>query len=280
MTSVLMIAALAYWGVCAALFVGMLLLRVGDDESLKRKRELIRRAPSPRREFALVGAFLLMLLAAPVLTPFILIRCSAEFRREKALWRWVKRTYREKVFQKVHPVHLPTIARRYFEDHASDFLDLGFREIGRYVLKPEPARSYGYCFQSPDGRTLGVLGSSFDDTYFSFSTLFANGLALDTASIEESPRLARVNESKTFRAAFAPGMSVAEAYLCHEDEIERIETSFGTHALEFRPEQFRDILTYEDRVFGQWLYESGELDAPPPPAILPEQTSDDFVGVS
>jgi hypothetical protein len=83
-----------------------------------------------------------------------------------------------------------------------------------------------------------VLSSPFDHTYFSFSTLFANGVALDTGSIEESPRLARVNQSKTFRAVFVPQMTVAEAYRRHEEEIVRIETSFRTRALAFRPEQF------------------------------------------
>jgi hypothetical protein len=166
-------------------------------------------------------------------------------------------------------VKLPKAARQYFEEHTPELLDLGFCELGRYILKPEPAQSFGCCFQSADGRTVGALGHMFDSSYYSFSTLFANGLALETASVEETPDLASVNESRTYRAIFLPGVSIGETFVRHEDEIAKLESEFSTRALAFEPEQFRDVLTYENRTYAQLMYETGKHDATPPTAVLP-----------
>jgi hypothetical protein len=239
------------------------------DESVKRKRELLRSFPSPRREMALVISFLFLVIIAPVLTPWMVIGCYLSYRREVALMAWLKRNHRENVYEEIHPVKLPRIARQYFEQLAPEMLELSFREMGRYLLKPDPAPSYGFCFESADGRTVGVLGQMFDATYFSFSTLLANGLSLETSSVEETPELARVNESKTFRVVFSPGTSIADAYVRHVEEIAALEVEFGAHALVLGPDQFRDVLTYEGRVFSQLMFEMGKHDAPPPTPLLP-----------
>jgi hypothetical protein len=268
MSSSLIYFGLTYWGICAALFFGSLLLEC-PDENVKRKGELLAQLPSPRREFATALSGLLMFVASPFLTPYLLVGLIIDHRREVAFWRSIKRNYREKTYEPIHPVNLPRVARKYFEEQAPALVELGFREIGRYRFKPEPVASYGNVFHSADGRSLGILGSMFDDTYFSFSTIFDNGLAFETASIESTPKLERANESKSYRVVFCPGTSVAGALVHHELEIAALERELGTSALVFACEQFRDVLTYEDRVFHHWLYEQGELDAPPPPAILP-----------
>jgi hypothetical protein len=266
--SAIIYGALAYWGACVVFsFVAM--LYSCPDESLKRKEQLIFDAPSPRREVAIALSAVVVALIAPVLAPNCLIQGYLEYRRETAFQKWLIRTYRENVYVAIHPENLPKAARGYFDQKAAAFISAGFREIGRYLLKPEPAPSYGYCFQSSDGRTLGVIGHMLDATYFSFTTLFANGLVFETASVEETPRLARVNQSDRYRVVFSPGTSVAENFVRHENQIARWETSFGTRALAYEPAQFRDVLTYEGRVFSLWRYDRGELDAPPPPAILP-----------
>jgi hypothetical protein len=275
MSPLFIYSGLAYWGLCAALFFGSLLLDC-PDESLKQKGDLLKHISSPRREFSVALSAILALLAAPLLTPYLIVNLLLDHRRQASVWRSIMRSYHEKIYEKIHPVNLPQIARKYFDEQAPALLDLGFQEIGRYLLKPEPAPSYGHVFQSPDGRSLGVLGQMFDNTYFSFSTLFANGLALETASIEETPKLARVNESTTFRVVFYPAMSIAEAYVHHELEIAALESEMRTRALAYQPAQFRDILTYEDRVYHQWLFDQGEQDAPPPPAVLPMPITDPF----
>jgi hypothetical protein len=268
MSSLLIHGGLAYWAICAVLFFGSLLLEC-PDENVKRKGQVLAQLPSPRRELAMLLSGLMMLVASPVITPYIGVSLILDHRRQMAFWRSIKRNYREKVYERIHPVNLPKIARGYFDQQAPALLALGFTEIGRYRFKPEPVPSFGHCFHSPDCRSLATLGQMFDDSYFSFSTLFANGLSFETVSIESTPQLARANTAKTYRVIFCPGMSIAQAFVQHQLEIAGLERTLGTRALAFAPEQFSDILTYEDRIYHQWLYEQGELDAPPPPAILP-----------
>jgi hypothetical protein len=224
---------------------------------------------SPCREVAMAVGVLAIVLIAPVMVPCCLTMAHLACRRQAAFFAWLQGTHRENVYEKTHPVKLPHFVRQHFEELAPELLDLGFRDLGRYKLKPEPAPSYGYCFQSPDSRTVGVLGAMFDSTYFSFSTLFANGMVLETAPVEETPDLARFNVSGKFRVAFAPNAPVAETYVRHEEEIAAIESEYGTRALAFEPEQFRDVLTYEGRVHSQLLFESGDHTAPPPLPVLP-----------
>jgi hypothetical protein len=268
MSSLFIYGGLIYWAVCAALFFGSLLLDC-NDENVEKKEKLLAQLPSPRREFASILSGLLMFVSSPLMVPYLATCLVVNHRREVAFWRSIKRTYREKCYEPIHPVNLPKVARQFFDDQAPALLELGFTEIGRFRLKPEPVPSFGHCFQSADGRTLGILGSMLEETYFSFSTLFESGLAFETVSIESTPKLERANDSKNYRVVFCPGISLAGALVHHELEIAALERELGTRALAYEPEQFCDILTYEDRVYHHWLYEQGELDAPPPLANLP-----------
>jgi hypothetical protein len=264
----LLYVALAYWAFCASAAVGMLYVS-WSTESARWKGRLLRRLPSPRREITIAFGAVVLVLVSPVLLPYCLVAGYVQCRRQAKAYLKLKRSHRDNVYERMHPVNLPKIARRYFEEHAPDLLDLGFHEIGRYQLKPQPIPSYGFCFQSLDGRAVGVLGNMFTQTYACFTTLFANGMVLETTTVEPSPRLERVNTSSSYRVAFSPGTTIAEAFLRHEDKVATIEAEFDTRTLAFEPDQFRDVLTYEGRVFSQFLYEQGERDAPPPPAILP-----------
>jgi hypothetical protein len=272
MTTILLYAALTYWGICALFALGSLFVKC-PNEDINQNWELLGHLPMPRRQIAMLIGALGVVLLSPVFVPFCLVSGHLADRRQAAFFAWLKGTHRENVYERIHPVKLPELARRHFEQLEPEMLDIGFHVLGRYLLKPQPAPSYGYCFQSPDARTVGVLGQMFDSTYFSYSTLFANGMALETASVEETPSLARVNESSTFRAAFAPGATIAEAYAIHEENIAAIELEFNTRAFSFEPDQFRDVLTYEGRLHSQFLHEIGEHAAPPPQPVLPTAVS-------
>jgi hypothetical protein len=268
MMSFLLYAVLGYWGLCALLAVGSLFI---DCPDLSREEKIgwVLNIRSPHREIIFLIGTLAVALVAPVLIPWCFTSSFLEDRRREKFFTWLKRTHRDNIYEKIHPVKLPKAARKYFEEHTPELLDLGFCELGRYILKPEPAHSFGCCFQSADGRTVGTLGYMFDSSYYSFNTLFANGLALETASVEETPELASVNESRTYRAIFSPNLSIAETFVLHEEAIAKLESEFNTRALAFEPEQFCDVLTYENRTYAQLMYETGKHDAPPPAAVLP-----------
>lgn len=278
MMSFLLYAVLGYWGLCALLAVGSLFIDC-PDQSREERFRWVRDIRSPHREIIFLVGTLAVALVAPVLIPWCLTSSFLDDRRREKFFTWLKRTHRDNVYEKIHPVKLPKAARQCFEQHTPELLDLGFCELGRYILKPEPAQSFGCCFQSADGRTVGALGHMFDSSYYSFSTLFANGLVLETSSAEETPNLASVNESRSYRAIFSPNVSIAESFVRHEEGIAKLESEFSTRALAFEPEQFRDVLTYENRTHAQLMYETGKHDAPPPAPVLPTpiQAIDDGV---
>lgn len=276
MLNVLLYSILGYWALSAVSAVGVMLVQrpeYAQDERWKRLCSL----PSPRREIALAFGTVVLVLIAPLIVPRCLLGGYLECRRERAFYTNLLRTHRDNVYEAIHPVNLPSIARRHFEALTPQMLALGFRELGTYILKPEPVRSFGSCFHSPDGRTVGALGQTCDSTYFSFTTLFANGMALETGSIEATPALARINDSKWFRVVFCPETSVSDAYDRHQQELAAIESSLDTTALALRPQQFREVLTYEGRLLSQVHYEMGEKDDPPPTPVLPRVSEPDEV---
>ena len=168
MTSFLLYAVLGYLGPLAILALSFGRLLECPEESTEQKWETLLHMRSPYRELTLLIGTIIIVLIAPVMVPYCLTQGYLADRRHDAFFTWLKRTHRDNVYEKIHPVKLPKSARQYFEEHTPELLDLGFCELGRYILKPEPAQSFGCCFQSPDGRTVGVLGHMFDASYYSF----------------------------------------------------------------------------------------------------------------
>jgi hypothetical protein len=271
-TSPYLAAVSLYWAVSVILFYGVMVWWMFSDGECDEdpRWKVLAALPSPRREFTILAAAIICVFLAPVLFPVCVIRCVRDGLAERAEMKALLRSHRENVYKPLRLGQLPDIARLYFEESTPELLGLGFTEVGTFLLKPEPAKSYGRCFQSPDGLALGVLGQMLSSTYYSFSTLFSNGLVLETASVEASRDLLEINTSKSYRAVFSPNATLAETYARHLQEIDVLQNSIPAYALAFRPDQFDEILTYEGRVYSRELFAMGKKDAPLANPVLPE----------
>jgi len=215
-----------------------------------------------RARLAMTAAVLFL---GPLL-PLIALYCSIGMLREHMFWANLARTHREYVFERMHPANLPRPARRYVEEHKPALLDLGFTELGTYLLKPEPVTIHGSCLRSRHGETIGELLFILQETAFSFNTVFEDGMVLETSSVEPVDDLERLTETGKYYCHFVPGCSPAEGYRRHLELAAEIEGDTGCRPMAFHPEQLKEVLTYGNRRFGHVSFELGQMNEPPPAA--------------
>jgi hypothetical protein len=251
--------------------IGALVVRTFPDDC-EQAATLSRWQPyAPWR--ALLGWVAAVLLVSPFL-PLVIGYCLLQCYREARAWRKFSRTHRDHVFERMHPVNLPKSARDYITEQMRALESLGFADLGTYLLKPEPLVIHGRCFQSCEGTVVAVLMHMSEENNFSLTTVFENGHVLETSSIESSSELERVNQSGRFHAVFAGDIPFEEALDRHLETVAELEQRHETVRLAFTPTQFQEVMHYENRLFGEWLYETGRLDAPPPPTIRPNGTAE------
>jgi hypothetical protein len=242
----------------------------------------LKNAPAWRVRVACIAA---VLLVSPLLPP-VIGYCVFQGYREARFWKKFSRRHRELIFERIHPVNLPKTAHSYLANQMPELECLGFVDLGTYLLKPEPLVIYGRTFQSCEGTVVAVLMHMMEENSYTFTTVFENGHVLETSSIVPSPELEHVNQSHRYHAVFAGDLSLADGLERHVDAVAGIERDYTTLRLAFTPRQVQDVMHYENRSFGQWLYESGQLDAPPEPAVCPigtvvaaHQLEDELVSV-
>ncbi|MFV2068415.1 MAG: hypothetical protein ACC645_15705 [Pirellulales bacterium] len=190
-------------------------------------------------------------------------------RRAHREWKRLRRCYRPFVFEPWPVDSLADEARAFFGQHTPEFLELGFKDLGTYLLKGQPPQ-IGRLFQNESGDTIGVLMHFLDGCSFDFNTILENGRNIETTSVSVAASIMRINESDRYRAASAPGLSVEETYQSHRRLIAEMELYDGTRRLAFRREQIQDILTYQHACYCEIMSQLGDVDPPPKLAICPE----------
>jgi hypothetical protein len=221
-----------------------------------------------------VPAFLLelvVILMAPFLMPFLVsssIPCILKIRREIKTLNRIQRTYRPYEFIKVNNLYLDASIREQFEWHTPPLVQLGFNLIGDYRLKPEPVVVHDRVFFSADGETLAAVCALLHSGAVSLISILEDGTVVHTCGVED-PRPDRTFEpADQYVISYMPDTPVEEMHRHHIHVLRECAASHEAGVLRFREEQFRDVLTYDQRLFCRWRYRHGELDQQPPPPDL------------
>jgi hypothetical protein len=202
---------------------------------------------------AVSAAALLAVVALPALVALLNVRWMAALRPSE---------YR---FEALSEHALPRGAARWFERHTPAMLALGFAPLGDYEVRPGLLARF---FASPQGRVFGCLAYrrgvwQYRRTY-SFSTVFADGTYLESASLARPAGMPTPVPALLFE--FVPAADVRQLYEHHGAAIAREEVVGGRECLSFAPEQFRDVSAYGYRLVRWDLAEKGLAPAPPAPA--------------
>jgi hypothetical protein len=213
-------------------------------------------------------AFVLLApLHMPVLV-FVWGRCFVRAILENRVLTRSMRTFRAYEFVKVNSLHLDKPIREQFELHTPPFLRLDFNLIGDYRLKPEPIEVHDRFFLSPDGETLASICALLDTGSVCFTSVLGDGTVVDTCSAENP------DPESTFEAAdhiwmtHLPDVSTEELYAHHQKTLQELCARRGTRVMRFQKEQFREVVTYDQRIYCRWRFRLGDMDhAPPAPDL-------------
>ena len=209
-----------------------------------------------------------LVVFAPLLLPIVMVFVAwgvcKEVHEILVLKRAV-RTFRAYEFVKMNYLYLDAEVRECFALHTPPLLKLQFDLIGDYRLKPEPVEVHDRFFLSADGQTLASICAVVDTGGVSFISVLEDGTSVCTVGCE-NPHPERSTEPGDFVwTAYLPGTSVAELFAHHLKNLQDLCASNQTHVLRFQKEQFREIVTYDQRVQCRWRYRHGGLDQEPPP---------------
>jgi hypothetical protein len=254
------IAIIGYCLVCW--LIGLLLIRVvrkhsdddADDDGLAGKVLL-----------ALVAVVLLLL--SPVVMPYLVwllvrwqLRCSPRLRQ----LRTVMRTYRPYEFIPVDVSSLEPSVRERFEAHTPALVDLGFRRLGDFRMKPEPVVVHTRCFLSADSETIADITALLSGGGVSLISVLDDGTVVHTTSVN-NPRPERTFEpADQMWVSYVPDASVSYLHFHHANAVRDLSAGTGARAMRFRDDQLKAVLVYDQRIFCRWRYRYGGLDEEPP----------------
>ena len=240
--------------------------------------------PAPRPETPdnvrryLTRVRLALVLMAPLLVPLLAFRLRgclgvlfqsrrqlAELRRYSRTLRQVNRTVREYEFLPVDGSSLEEPVRGHLETLTPPLLELGFRPLGEFRMKPEPVVVHNRILLSGDGRTLASICCLLGRGAVSLISVLDDGTDVHTTT-SSNPHPDRT---------FEPGDRLSITYLpdahpinLHREHQEAVRAAgaarAGARVMEFRPDQFREVMVYDQRLFNRWRYRHGGLDREPP----------------
>jgi len=86
------------------------------------------------------------------------------------------------LFEPIAKEDLPRHHRNFFETHTLEFVRLGFKPLGDFVLRRDPAPSCSRYFLSPCGTILSALSHYLDERSILCKSLTLDGLYLETVN--------------------------------------------------------------------------------------------------
>jgi hypothetical protein len=240
-------------------------------------------APAPRPETPegarryLGRVRLALVLMAPLLMPFLAFRCAgclgqlfrtraqlAELRRESRTLREVNRTVREYEFLPVDGSSLGEPLRGHLDTLTPPLLELGFRPLGDFRMKPEPVVVHNRILLSADGRTLGSVGCVLQAGTVSLISVLADGTCVHTSGVRNPHPERTFEPADRLSLTYLPGRHPMNLHREHQEAVRAAAARAGAGVMEFRPDQFRAVMVYDQRLFNRWRYRHGGLDREPP----------------
>jgi hypothetical protein len=208
-----------------------------------------------------------IVLGAPLLVPLGVVVLSVWLitgLREQRLLEVFSRTFRAYEFVEVESVELDEAIREEFDRYTPPFLQLDYRLIGDYRLKPEPFDVHDRLFLSRDGETLAGISVLLETGSVGLISVLENGTCVDSCN-SDNPNPQRVcKPGDQLWVSYLPGASIEDLHRRHREAVAERCACEGTRVLRLRSEQFRELVTYDQRVFSRWIYRNGGMDTEPP----------------
>jgi hypothetical protein len=172
------------------------------------------------------------------------------------------------LFEPIAEPDLPRHHRTFFEVHTPTFLRLGFKPLGDFVLRRDPAPSCSRYFVSHCGTIIGALSHYLDDRSISCVSITLDGLYLETGNtaIDELPPIEHGLQFFILRSNDPAAIvdfhrrSAAQAAQVRRSELAQIEAT-----------DMQTVLNYGRGLSLQSLHEQGVL--PELPEFLQKQGS-------
>jgi hypothetical protein len=174
------------------------------------------------------------------------------------------RNVREYEFLHLDSADLPAAARLHFQTHTPALAELGFQPIGDFRMKPRPVEVYDRVFLSDNGQTLATICAVLGKGGVSQISILADGTCIHSLSLADPHPERDFEPNDRLVVAYLPDASVEELHAQHLRLVRELSTCSGCRVLRFQPDQYREILVYDQRVFNRWRYRHGGLNQEPP----------------
>jgi hypothetical protein len=213
---------------------------------------------------------LALILLAPLFMPFVVFRmlpCLGQVlrsRRRVDTLRRINRTVREYEFAPVDACCLGETVHGHFESLTPPLVELGFRPLGDFRMKPEPVVVHNRLLLSADGRTLASVCCLLERGAVSLISVLEDGTSVHTAGTANPDPERTFEPEDRLWLTYVPCAGPGELYREHEEVVRTASERRGVRALEFRPDQFREVMVYDQRLFNRWRFRYGGLDHEPP----------------
>jgi hypothetical protein len=211
-----------------------------------------------------------LIVLAPLIMPFVaypVVRYRAQAYQAQRYVRMlnrVKRSVREYEFLPVDGSSLDEPMRGHFEALTPPLVELGFEPVGDFRMKPEPVVVHNRILFSADGRTLATVCCLFEAGVVSFMSVLDDGTCVHTSG-SRNPHPERTFEpADRLALSYCPGRHPVNLHREHQEAVRAAEARTGARVLELRPDQFREVMVYDQRLFNRWRYRHGGLDRQPP----------------
>jgi hypothetical protein len=250
-------------GYCLACWlIGLLLIRV-----------VRKNADDDDAEDGLAGRVLLALLAvvllllSPIIMPYLvwlLVRWTIQSSPRLRQLRRVARTYRNYEFIPVDIASLEESVRERIEAQTPALVDLGFRRLGDFRMKPEPVVVHDRFFLSADGETVADICAVLSGGGVSLISVLEDGTVVHTTSVQNPHPERTLEPADRLWISYVPDASVSYLHFHHVNAVRDLCAGTGSKAMRFRDDQLRAVLVYDQRIFCRWRYRYDGLDEEPP----------------
>jgi hypothetical protein len=251
--------AIGYCLVCW--LIGLLLIRVvrrGNDDEAEDGN-------GGRIVVALLAAVLILL--APVVMPYLVwlvAQCAIQSSPRLRQLRRVARTYRNYEFLAVDISSLEESVRDRFDANTPPLIQLGFKHLGDFRMKPEPVVVHDRFFMSADGEMVADICAVLSGGGTSLISVLEDGTVVHTTSVNNPHPERTLEPADRLWISYLPDASVSYIHCHHVNTLRDLCMGTGSKAMRFRDDQLRAVLIYDQRIFCRWRYRYGGLDEQPP----------------
>ena len=158
---------------------------------------------------------------------------------------YIRMRYRDYVFEPLRPDDLPRDTYAFFNRFTPEFMQLGCGLVGDFRLAYGPRPVFSRYFLPPDDRLRGQAYDFDGIMAASFTTVFNDGMLLETVAGKEHG--SKFSETEKLWFQKAGPVAISELYRLHREAVTKYEQSRAA-ALKVTPAKLGDFAQYGHRL--------------------------------